>query len=67
VKIWTESTGDPMTMTLRALIVNNGNISAANVMVARFYNANPSAGGTQIGTAQDVVPLDGCAASMTVQ
>lgn len=56
-----------MTMTLRALIVNNGNISAANATVARFYNGNPSAGGTQIGTAQDVVALDGRAASMTVQ
>lgn len=53
-------------MTLRALIANNGNI-VPNAMVARFYNGNPLAGGTQIGTPQTVPPLDDCAASTMVR
>jgi hypothetical protein len=67
VEIWAESTGTPPTVTLKALVVNNGNVAATSGTVARFYQGNPSAGGTQIGAAQNVPALDGCAAATTVQ
>jgi hypothetical protein len=49
-----------VTFTLKALIANSGNVSSALSITVRFYDGNPSEGGTQIGSDQVVLPLPGC-------
>jgi hypothetical protein len=72
VRIWTEpvapfSSGEPVTLTLRTQIVNNGNVSTSGSTPVRFYDGDPAQGGTLIGTEQSVAMLDGCASLATAQ
>jgi hypothetical protein len=54
------SQGEPVTVTLRARIANSGNLTEPTGPAAvRFYDGDPQAGGTQIGTDQMVI-LSGC-------
>jgi hypothetical protein len=67
--MWTEpalpfSNGEPVTVTLLAYVVNNGNIAASGPTTVRFYEGNPDQGGTLIGE-QSIPPLDGCASGAT--
>ena len=71
VKLWTDpaspiSSSAPVTLTLYAQIVNNGNIGTSAPALARFYNGNPNQGGVQVGSDQIVPVLDGCASSAAV-
>jgi hypothetical protein len=70
VKLWTIppapfSTTEPVTLTLGATIVNNGNVLFPNSTVVRFYSGTPFTG-QQIGTDQLVTYLPGCAATTAV-
>jgi len=70
VRVWTEpvlpfSNGEPVTVTLLAYVVNNGNIAASGPTTVRFYEGDPDQGGALIGE-QIVPPLDGCASGATV-
>lgn len=69
VRVWTEpslpfSNGEPVTVTLLAYVVNNGNIATSGPTTVRFYEGNPDQGGTLIGE-QSIPPLDGCASGVT--
>jgi hypothetical protein len=70
VRVWTEpalpfSNGEPVTVTLLAYVVNNGNITASGPTTIRFYEGHPDQGGTLISE-QIISPLDGCASGATV-
>lgn len=53
-------TGAPLTIQLRAVVSNAGNLAAGSgPAVVRFYNGNPAQGGQQIGVDQ-TVSLAGC-------
>lgn len=68
--LWTQpstpySTVEPITLTLGATIVNNGNVLFPSSTVVRFYTGTPFIG-QQIGADQMVTSLPGCAATTTV-
>ena len=70
VKLWTLpsapfSPTDPVTLTLGATVVNNGDVAFTGPVVVRFYAGTPSSG-QQIGVDQLVMALPGCAATTTV-
>lgn len=70
VKLWTSpsapfSPTDPVTLTLGATVVNNGDVAFTGPVVVRFYAGTPSSG-QQIGADQLVMALPGCAATTTV-
>lgn len=71
-RLWTDppapsSSGEPLTLTLYARIVNNGNISTDAPVLVRFYHGDPHQDGAQVGADQVVPVLDGCASSATAQ
>lgn len=70
VEVLTEVTpllpGEPVTVTLRAEVVNNGDISTSNPVPVVFYNGDPQQDGIEIGTGE-VPILDGCASAAAVE
>ena len=64
-RLWTEpsspvSLGAPGdSVRVSATIVNNGNVQTRNAVSVRFFNADPTNGGTQIGETQFVARLEG--------
>lgn len=58
--------GEPISVTLRALIANSGNTLAAHDAVVRFYNGDPDAGGEQIGEDHSV-SLAGCGDDVLIE
>jgi len=72
VRLWTDpatpvSSGEPVTFTLYAQVVNNRNMGTSAPVLVRFYEGDPDQGGAQIGSDQTISPLDGCASLATVQ
>lgn len=69
VRLWvdsaTPSSGGALNVVLAAQIANRGNTRSTGAMV-RFYNGDPAAGGSQIGTDQPIASLDGCASMASV-
>ncbi len=57
---------EPMTLTLQATVVNNGNIGTSNPLSVAFYDGDPEQGGIYIGTGESAL-LDGCASSTLVE
>ncbi len=69
VRLWIDSSapasGGLLNLVLTAQIVNRGNTGTAGTTV-RFFNGDPAASGSQIGTDQTIAMLDGCASLASV-
>jgi hypothetical protein len=57
------SDGKKVNLTLEAVIANSGNNQNAKSVSVHFYDGDPKAGGTLIGT--DVVEMNGCGETAT--
>jgi len=53
------SQGQPVTVDLRTVIANSGNLTKELTATIQFYDGNPLSGGSQIGPAQ-MINLGGC-------
>jgi hypothetical protein len=58
--------GEPVTLTLQAEVVNNGDIGTSTPPSVAFYDGDPELGGVYIGTGKSAL-LDGCASSTLVE
>jgi hypothetical protein len=72
ISLWTEpttpfSSTPPVTFTLYAQVVNNGNVETSASTLVHFYDGDPGLGGVQIGLDQTISSLAGCATPATVQ
>jgi hypothetical protein len=57
--------GTPLTLKVKAVIANSGNNGLPVKAVVRFYEGDPTQGGTQVGEDQ-IVSLPGCGETKTV-
>jgi uncharacterized repeat protein (TIGR01451 family) len=48
-------------------VANSGNIAVTTTITVTFWNGDPDAGGTQIGTAQTLTSLPGCGQFVTFE
>jgi hypothetical protein len=55
------SSGQAVSVTLAAELVNNGDAATPTAFPVRFYDGDPNAGGQPLGPDVWVGPLDGCA------
>ena len=72
IRIWSNpllplSAGEPVTIVLYAQVVNNGHTPIETPVRVRFYEGDPSNGGTPIGPEQTIPYLDGCASAARAQ